>query len=126
MRVEESGEAVSDGLSSQVRIILLFRLKCKKFYGFALEIVLHLRSFSRKRVRGGGGGGGGRSNLVQPRGRCFLVFSVTGTKWRNRLPSPLLSFAFRLAKAVHRIQGAPNFLLCRCSSFQLNGALETR
>ena len=122
MRVEESGEAVSDGLSSQVRIILLFRLKRKKFYGFALEIVLYLRSFSRKRVRGGGG----RRNLVQPQGRCFLVFSVTVTKWRNRLPSPLLSFAFRLAKSVHRIQGAPNFLLCRCSSFQQNGALETR
>jgi hypothetical protein len=92
VRVEESGEAVSDGLSSQVRIRLLFRLKRKKFYGVALEIVLYWRSFLRKRVRGG------RSNSVQPQGRCFLVVSVTATKWRHRLPSPLLSFAFRLAK----------------------------
>ena len=91
MRVEESGEAVSGSLSSQVQIGLLFRLKRKKFFGVALEIVLFLRSFSRKRVRGGGGGGG-RSNFVQSQGRCFFVFFVAGIK------SPIFSsfvFAFR-------------------------------
>lgn len=90
MRVEESGEAVSGSLSSQVQIGLLFRLKRKKFFGVALEIVLFLRSFSRKRVRGGGGGG--RSNFVQSQGRCFFVFFVAGIK------SPIFSsfvFAFR-------------------------------
>lgn len=81
--MKHCGEADSDGLSShQVRIRLLFCLnaqeilRCRFRNCTVFEI---LPSAWRRR----------KSNLVMLQGRYFLILSVTGTEWRNRLPSPL-------------------------------------